>query len=51
MCSIYIYIFTFLCILCSVEMQHAAQSFGTNQYAIDIVNDAIKAGADVAAKV
>ncbi len=46
---IYTYIYLRHCY--SVEMQHAAQSFGTNQYAIDIVNDAIRDGADVNAKV
>ena len=31
----------------TVQLQHAAQSFGTNEYAIDVVKDALKNGADV----
>jgi hypothetical protein len=31
----------------TVQLQHSAQSFGTNEYAIDIVKDMLKKGADV----
>lgn len=31
----------------SAQILHAAQQFGSNEYAIDILEDALNAGADV----